>query len=310
MLSRASVPEVRSELLVYLRTSVDATIANHLGDYAQTVRLARITSGMANNRDPDSFRRLVATALAAQHDGADARAYFSEMPPPPVPSDTGFRAIAHLRIDFSLENWSAVVAAEAFAERTFTQFDKGFDFNDLIGNGPRLWLALAKASTGDIAGAQSLVAATRDDCYDCVRTRGLIAVAAKQWARADYWFARAVQQAPSIPFAYEDWGRSLLARGKPDGAIAQFTLANRKGPHFADPLEGWGEALMAQNRSDLALAKFAEAEKYAPNWGRLHLKWGEALGYAGKPDEAKKQFALAAGLDLTPAEKAELARHP
>jgi hypothetical protein len=40
----------------------------------------------------------------------------------------------------------------------------------------------------------------------------------------------------------------------------------------------------------------------------LHLKWGEALVYAGKRDEAKAQFARAAALDLTPSEKAELAR--
>ena len=39
-------------------------------------------------------------------------------------------------------------------------------------------------------------------------------------ARA-YWFARAVQDAPSIPFAYADWGQALLERGKPDAAIAQ-----------------------------------------------------------------------------------------
>ena len=102
----------------------------------------------------------------------------------------------------------------------------------------------------------------------------------------------------------------LLAQGKPDEAIAQFTTASQKGPHFADPLEGWGEALMAKNQSDLALAKFAEANKYAPNWGRLHLKWGEALAYAGKKDDAKTQFARAAALELTPPEKAELARHP
>jgi tetratricopeptide (TPR) repeat protein len=85
-------------------------------------------------------------------------------------------------------------------------------------------------------------------------------------------------------------------------------LANRIGPHFADPLEMWGEALMLKNRSDLALAKFAEAAKYAPNWGRLHLKWGEALIYAGKPDEAKAQLAIAPGLDLSSADKAELAK--
>jgi tetratricopeptide (TPR) repeat protein len=112
----------------------------------------------------------------------------------------------------------------------------------------------------------------------------------------------------SVPFAEFEWGLSLLARGKPDAAIAQFTPANQKGPHFADPLEGWGEVLMAKNQSHLALAKFAEAEKYAPNWGRLHLKWGEALLYSGKPAEAKAQFARAAALDLTPSEKSELAR--
>jgi tetratricopeptide (TPR) repeat protein len=155
-----------------------------------------------------------------------------------------------------------------------------------------------------------VIAATPGDCYDCVRTRGQIASEAKQWGRADYWFAKAVHDAPSIPFAHEDWGRSLLARGKPDDAIAQFTIANQKGPHFADPLEGWGEALMAKNQSHLALAKFAESEKYAPNWGRLHLKWGEALIYAGKRDEAKAHFLRAATLDLTLDEKAELAKVP
>jgi hypothetical protein len=65
---------------------------------------------------------------------------------------------------------------------------------------------------------------------------------------------------------------------------------------------------MAKKQPDQALDKFAEAEKYAPNWGRLHLKWGEALGFSGKKDEAQKQYATAAGLDLTAADKAELAR--
>jgi tetratricopeptide (TPR) repeat protein len=169
-------------------------------------------------------------------------------------------------------------------------------------------LAQAFVGSGDLAGAWAAIGATPGDCYDCVRTRGLIAGAAKQWGRADYWFARAVQQAPSIPFVYADWGQALLARGQPDGAIAKFTTANQKGPHFADPLEGWGEALMAKNQSHLALEKFAQADKYAPNWGRLHLKWGEALTFAGKADEAKTELARAATLDLTPSEKAELTR--
>ena len=167
-------------------------------------------------------------------------------------------------------------------------------------------LAYALARTGDLAGAHRAIDGTPGDCYLCLDMRGNIDALQDNWSGAQYWFARAVQAAPSSPFAYADWGSMLLAQGKPDAAIEKFLLASRKGPHFAEPLEGWGEALMAKNQSHLALAKFREADKYAPNWGRLHLKWGEALVYAGRKGEAQKQFARAAELDLAPAEKSEL----
>jgi tetratricopeptide (TPR) repeat protein len=161
--------------------------------------------------------------------------------------------------------------------------------------------------SGDFAEAHAEIDRTPADCSVCLRTHGHIDALERNWSGADYWFARAAQDAPSTPFPYTDWGKALLARGQPDAAIEKFKLANRRGPHFADPLEGWGEALMIKDQSHLALAKFAEAEKYAPNWGRLHLKWGEALAYSGKRDAAKAQFARAAALDLTPSEKSELA---
>ncbi|HEY2068987.1 MAG TPA: hypothetical protein VGG48_05490 [Rhizomicrobium sp.] len=170
------------------------------------------------------------------------------------------------------------------------------------------WLALAEAKTGDAKAAWALIGQTPLDCYLCLRVRGEIAAAQKNWNGAAYWFEQAATQDPSIPFAYTDWGAMLLAKGDTKGAIAKFETANDKAPHFADPLEMWGEALVAENRSDLALAKFAEAARYAPHWGRLHLKWGEALVWAGKPDEARKQFALAAGLDLSATDRTELAR--
>jgi tetratricopeptide (TPR) repeat protein len=170
--------------------------------------------------------------------------------------------------------------------------------------------AEAAARAGDIAGGETLIAATPLDCDGCVLVRGRIAVLKHDWAGAAHWFAMVATRSHHIPFADTDWGAMLLAHGDADGAIIKFASANQKGPHFADPLEGWGEALMAKNQSHMALAKFEEAEKYAPNWGRLHLKWGEALVYAGKKDEAKAQFVRAAALDLTPSEKSELARHP
>jgi predicted Zn-dependent protease len=115
---------------------------------------------------------------------------------------------------------------------------------------------LARAHLGDIAGAEHLLAGLAPDSASALRAHAQVADLRGQHARADWWFARAVATAPSIPFAYTDWGRALLKHGQPDAAIARFKLANQKGPHFADPIEGWGEALMAKSQSHLALAKF------------------------------------------------------
>jgi tetratricopeptide (TPR) repeat protein len=169
-------------------------------------------------------------------------------------------------------------------------------------------LAVALAHNGDFATARVEIGKTAADCAPCVTARGEIDALEGKDDAAAWWFARAIQEAPSIPFAYADWGTMLLRKGDYAGAIAKFALSNQKGPHFADPLEMWGEALVRENRSDLALAKFAEAAKYAPNWGRLHLKWGEALLWSGDKVGAAKQFEIGAGLDLTPSEKSELAR--
>ncbi len=158
------------------------------------------------------------------------------------------------------------------------------------------FLALAEAKTGHLDAARREIERTPLDCYLCLRVRGQMDGLEKNWNGGAYWFARAAAAAPSIPFAYADWGAMLLAKHDLDGAIAKFEIAHQKGPHFADPLEMWGEALIAKSRSDLAVAKFEEAAKYAPNWGRLHLKWGAALWWSGHKDEAKKQFAIAARL--------------
>jgi tetratricopeptide (TPR) repeat protein len=169
-------------------------------------------------------------------------------------------------------------------------------------------LAYADAMLGDFDKADAIFRTLPQDCDICMRYRGKVEAARRNWSAAAHWFALVSARSPDIPFADADWGEMLLRKGDLDGAIAKFTLANQKGPHFADPLEMWGEALIAKNRSDLALAKFEEAAKYAPNWGRLHLKWGEALWWSGDKPSAQKQFAAAARLDLTPSGKSELAR--
>jgi tetratricopeptide (TPR) repeat protein len=207
-----------------------------------------------------------------------------------------------------LEQWRALRAASPKMLADFRATGKSGDFflpPDLLP-----LFARADAELGDFRSAHRAVDKTPTDCVLCLRARGSIDALEKNWGGANYWFSRAAAAAPSIPFAYTDWGAMLLLKGDLDGAIARFKDANAKGPHFADPLEMWGEALMAKNRSDLALAKFEEANRYAPNWGHLHLKWGEALFYAGHRDEAKRQFAVAAGLTLSAADRAALSQVP
>jgi len=250
----------------------------------------------------------LAQTQANEHDLAAARATVAD----PV-QDSGLvpgevvlgRALAMMVIDSETQDWTGVLAEDRELETALAPFAGEHTFLPTVIAPVK---ANAQARLGRFAAAESVIAPTPADCYQCLITRARIAYLKGDSARADSWFARAVDAAPSIPFAYADWGQALMARGDMDGAITKFALANQKGPHFADPLEGWGEALMAKNQSHLALAKFAESQKYAPNWGRLHMKWGEALHYAGKRDEAKAQFARAAQLDLTSSEKSELER--
>jgi tetratricopeptide (TPR) repeat protein len=282
-----------------------ANIDIALGDYHHATQLRKTTFVTTSATSPTTD---IAIAEIGEHDLTAARDVLAN----PVPSggqSPGYTALMTIRavmqLDSEAQDWSAVLAdgvqADALAQK----------YSGLPSYLPTMTAPLtayASAGLGNIAAAEVKIAPTPGDCYDCLITRARIAEVEGKYALADSWFGRAIKSNPSIPFAYSYWGQALLDRGDPDGAIAKFTIANQKGPHFADPLEYWGEALMKKNRSDLALAKFTEAEKYAPNWGRLHLKWGEALDYARRKDDAQKQFAVAAGLALSNDDKAELAK--
>ena len=249
----------------------------------------------------------IATYQAGEHDVTAARATMAptQLDSGVMPGITAFTSMrAMLAVDSEAKDWTGVLSQAKAMEDLFAKFPGARYF--AIQATPMA--AIAEARLGHFAEAEARIAPTKADCYDCLMARAKIAEMQRQHTRGDYWFERAVKEAPSIPFAYTEWGKALMWRGDFAGAVAQFKLANQKGPHFADPLEMWGEVLVAQNRSDLAIGKFTEAEKYAPNWGRLHLKWGEALSYLGKSAEAQKQFARAGALDLTAAEQTELAK--
>ena len=301
--------QYRSDSVPAYRQEQQAFIDGFLGDFSGAIPAYAyyVQSGMAA---ASGISALLARFQADAHDIAAARATMADpLPENPGRVAGGARANGITRIEMAVmaQDWPGVLSAAAAMQRFFVANPNIREDYHLISEPG---IAIAEAKLGRVAEAEALVADMPADCYPCLRARAEIAEIKGDHAGADAWFARAVAAAPSIPFAEEEWGEALLERGQPDAAIAKFTIANQKGPHFADALEGWGEALMRQNRSDRALAKFEEAAKYAPNWGRLHLKWREALVYAGKKDEAQKQFALAATLDLSAADKAELAKRP
>jgi hypothetical protein len=322
--SQVRAPEQTEAFFNENRLEATAWLENLSGDYDDAARHWRGVEKEAGDEDLQGVTgledmrilspALAATTFALNHDPAAARAAIAANGQQDdnslltADAKDAFLALPHYWIAAEAGNWSAALADARAADTWLTANRTA---RPLMGMLLPVWIhpleALALARQGDAAGAAVLIGATPQDCYLCLRLRGLIAAQAGDGQAAERWFAAGAAQAPSLPFAYADWGAMLLARGDAVGAVANFKLANEKSPHFADPIEMWGEALMAKNQSHLAVAKFAEAEKYAPNWGRLHLKWGEALFYAGKKDEAKTQFVRAAQLDLTAADRAELA---
>jgi tetratricopeptide (TPR) repeat protein len=291
--------------LASLRKQAEGVRAQLLGDRQQAAR--RVQESMAlGAANVSSGSYVLATQDARGHALADARAALIDPVKSTnmVPGNEAFNAaMARMEVMAEAGDWVGLLTEARTLDPLMRRYP-GIRVSYRTRSVPLI--AQAQARLGNFSTVETLIAPTPGDCGPCLRARGWIAALHGEPTRADFWFARAAAIAPSIPFAHAEWGKALLARGKPDAAIEKFKLANQKGPHFADPLEGWGEALMAKNQSHLALAKFAQAEKYAPNWGRLHLKWGQALAYSGKRDEARAQFARAATLDLTPSEKSEL----
>jgi len=303
-------PDVSEATWATIQPFVECTVAGLQGDYQNAVKsceqAVRLPDAAGTHRQS---RLLQLRQFAGLHDGAGLRRAYAELPstddPRELAARASYEAMYEALNEFALGHGQALMNMRADLEKGGVRLPYSFFYNART---VRSAIATALALSGDFAGAHAEIDRTPADCSVCLRTHGRVDALERNWSGADYWFTRAARDAPSTPFPFTDWGMSLLARGQSDAAIAQFKLANQKGPHFADPLEGWGEALMAKNQSHLALAKFAEAGKYAPNWGRLHLKWGEALAYAGEREQAKAEFARAAALDLTPSEKSELAR--
>jgi tetratricopeptide (TPR) repeat protein len=293
--------------VAYMRAGAQVRIDRATGDLA---RLAADTS-LQFAGTAQVFAQ-AATSAALLHDGAAAAQQFEQLDV--VGAGDGRPALeARWQAAAGLDDWPA---ARTAAEQLIKAADSESAAAQVSAVGfitaerqtvYEPWLALAQARTGEVAQAQALIGRSPLDCYLCIRTRAMVAEAAGDRAGADRWFAEAVRQGPSLPYAHLEWAQARLARGDRQGAAAEFGKALALGPRFPDGLEADGEALLASGDPAGAAVKFTAAAQIAPHWGRLHLKWGEALAKMGKLDEARSHLRTAGGLTLSAPDRAELA---
>ena len=307
-LTRSGRPiDIQASARKSLVLGFDAAGAQLLGDFRTAAADTGFGEGPVEASGTFSFTPLIVRILALGHDLGGARRAMSQGGT--LEGTFGLSAEReHAVLDEATGDWPGVVAE---LERLRA---------NLIAAGPSQrtpleralepWLALAYAHTARQAEAEALIASSPLDCDECVLARGQIAAARGDWAGAARWFAMTAQRTPSLPFANFEWARMLMAKGDVGAAIARLKLANQAGPHYADVLELWGEALMRQGDFRGAAAKFRAADENAPHWGRNHLRWGEALARQGEADAAQAQWRTAAALDLSVADRAELARTP
>jgi tetratricopeptide (TPR) repeat protein len=234
--------------------------------------------------------------MAARHAVEEAAAIAATHPESTPAWVSARTAIARER-----EDWAAVLA-ESQALQALRDAGKA----SRIAYDSTVWAPLALAKLGRFEEAERLAASSPLDCVPCVVIRARVAAERRDWRTADHWFGEAVRMAPSSPFAEVDWAWSLLARGRAADAAAHAEAGARKGPKFADAHEVWGEALLAKGDAKRAAEKLETAARITPSWGRAQLKWGEALAKLGKTDEARAKWRAAAGMALTPAERARV----
>lgn len=303
------LPDVAALAVDYFGPANQSVTADQLGDFAESARLINLVLDMP---DVEGFRPALtdgyAYELARNHQVAASRRVGG-----PGGDATGAMYLFSWGETFmpayeqavALDDWAA---AAADMDAVIQGAPKQPAIQNTLVNrflAPRLAYALARG--GQQARAEQLAAALPRDCYRCLIARGWVAAVGRDQTGAETAFDAAERLAPSLPAAWLAQGQSRLARGDRAGAQAAFAEAVKRGPHDADALESWGESLAAGGDLAGATAKYAEAAKHAPRWGRLRLRWGQALARQGRREDARAQFAAAAGMDLSAADRAELA---
>lgn len=295
--------------LAWFKLLVESTLADVGGDYLSAARVQDAFYDTPFQAAYAGYGAVdAAHYYALNHDTQTASRLLASSPLDDAAILAGYAVngliAPHFYIAVDREDWPAAVADFMAVDATLATSGKAEEVRRTF---VWPWLAYALARSGRNADAEALIARTPLDCDGCVRLRGDVAAARGDWQAAERWYALAAEKAPDVPLMDIRWGAMLLAKGDLDNAIRRFASAHRKGPRNADALELWGEALIRKGDTKAAAAKLAQAKPLAPRWGRLEMEWGEALAKLGKVSEAQAHWRQAATMDLTPAERLQLA---
>lgn len=302
-----------------------ARIGSRPGDYSP--KYAELTSsldGEALMKRRDLTRALVPLRRAA--DNGDMGTRLLLMQTHLAMRDVAAAREMHSFIPLADEAWPGVTGSDVFAVWTGAYLE---DWEPALGicrtaeahrpdmgpAGGRQYLTLlvpqcveTALASGALGEAEAMLADLPIRSPYLISAEAQVAAAQGDHARADRLFAEASRLAPSLPDADLAWGRARLARGDIEGGVERFREAARRAPRWADPLKLHADALMARDDHRGAIRLYRQAARHAPRWGGLHLAWGRALEATGDRRGALARYGQASDMDLSPADRAEIAR--
>ena len=115
----------------------------------------------------------------------------------------------------------------------------------------------------------------------------------RQYADIETLYRETIRRNPTCWLAYNNWGNTLNALGRPQEAILFFQQGWRIKPDYADIHNNWGNSLQALGRPKEAIEYYRQALRINPAYAQAHNNWGSALQALGHHQEAILHYQLA-----------------
>jgi tetratricopeptide (TPR) repeat protein len=115
---------------------------------------------------------------------------------------------------------------------------------------------------------------------------------------AEFHLRRALELHPEYEDAHRNLGNALLAEGRLDEAIDQYSKALEIKPDFPQAHYSLGIALFRKGQVDAAIDELQKALQLVPGYAAAHATLGDAFLQQGHPDRAVAEYQRA--LDIQP----------